>query len=108
MIKNTLDHIALQQSPKGHFNFIDDAEPNEDEDDYPVHFCHGAPGAIPLFIEAHKTFHSAEYLQLAMHTGECVWKYGLLRKGYGLCHGICGNSYLLMSLFKITNDEVWR
>ena len=30
--------------------------------------------------------------------GELVWKYGLLKKGPGICHGIAGNGYTFLSL----------
>jgi hypothetical protein len=26
-----------------------------------------------------------------------VWKYGVLKKGFGLCHGISGNAYAFLS-----------
>ena len=61
-----------------------------------------------MFIEAHRLFKENAYLECAKTTGECVWKKGLLRKGFGLCHGICGNAYSLMSLYSYTGDEIWR
>ena len=44
------------------------------------------------------------YLDAACELGEVVWERGLLRKGVGLCHGICGNGYALLSLFRATGD----
>ena len=26
-----------------------------------------------------------------------IWKYGVLKKGFGLCHGISGNAYCFIS-----------
>ena len=26
-----------------------------------------------------------------------IWKYGVLKKGFGLCHGISGNAYAFIS-----------
>lgn len=26
-----------------------------------------------------------------------IWKYGVLKKGFGLCHGISGNAYSFIS-----------
>jgi hypothetical protein len=26
-----------------------------------------------------------------------VWEYGILKKGFGLCHGISGNAYLFIA-----------
>jgi lantibiotic modifying enzyme len=76
--------------------------------DYAVHFCHGAPGAISLFLEAYEIYKDQRYLDTAIKSGECTWKYGLIKKGYGLCHGICGNAYFLMRLYIQTGDEKWK
>eukprot|EP00347_Sterkiella_histriomuscorum_P015596 403356429 len=97
-IKKSLDYLIILQTPEGHFNYADKRKELDSENDYPVHFCH----------EAQKTFQNPEYYKIVEKLGECVWKYGLLRKGHGLCHGICGNSYFLMSIYKLTNDDKWR
>mmetsp|Transcript_22238 Transcript_22238/g.21480 ORF Transcript_22238/g.21480 Transcript_22238/m.21480 type:complete len:86 (+) Transcript_22238:881-1138(+) len=73
-----------------------------------IHFCHGAPGAIPLFIEAHNFFNEDKYLEAALRAGEVVWNKGILTKGFGLCHGIYGNAYFLMALFIKTGDDKWK
>jgi len=77
-----------------------------------VHWCHGAPGWIPLFTQSelrNENFKiGAKHLsgiQIAELFGECVWKKGLLKKGVGLCHGIGGNGLVLYSLFNATNDK---
>jgi membrane transport protein XK len=44
-----------------------------EEEEELVHFCHGAPGAIPLFLEAHKMYSNDKYLEAALLCGECVW-----------------------------------
>ena len=36
---------------------------------------------------------------------DSVWKYGLLKKGFGLCHGISGNAYSFLRMFNITKDK---
>ncbi len=74
----------------------------------PNHWCHGAPGAIPLFLEAYLTFKNQDFLEAALKSGKCVWKKGLLRKGFGLCHGTMGNAYLLHSIYKVTGDLMWK
>lgn len=38
------------------------------------------------------------YLAAAQRAGEVTWRYGLLRKGPGLCHGLAGNGYCLLAL----------
>lgn len=79
-----------------------------DEDNEPNHWCHGAPGAIPLFIEAYNTFKNTDYLDAALKAGKNVWRNGLLKKGFGLCHGTCGNAYSLMALYRATGDISWK
>ena len=80
-----------------------------------VHWCHGAPGWIPLFCHQlirNRTFKipnkDAKFsgIEIAKHLGECVWKRGLLKKGVGLCHGIGGNGLALYSIYRATSDEI--
>ena len=33
-----------------------------------------------------------------------IWRRGLLLKGNGLCHGVAGSGYALLSLYKHTRD----
>ncbi|KAF6024460.1 LANCL2 [Bugula neritina] len=40
-----------------------------------------------------------------MACGDVVWKRGLLRKGYGICHGVAGNAYTFLSLYKLSKDK---
>lgn len=42
------------------------------------------------------------YLDAAVKCGEVVWKRGLLRKGYGLCHGVAGNAFTFLQLYRLT------
>ena len=83
-----------------------------------VHWCHGAPGWILVFI--HPFFQNYSFslptqtspkcltgLEIAKKMGNCVWKKGLLKKGLSLCHGIGGNGLALKSLYNVTRDEIW-
>ena len=57
LIKTTVDDLVNRLSPQGNLTYtLDEDTSQKKEEDYPVHFCHGSPGAIPLFIEAHKLF----------------------------------------------------
>lgn len=106
IIKNTVHYISSLQTTFGSFPYKSgEALPEERE---PNHWCHGAPGAIPLLVEAYLTFKDQHFLDLALKSGKCVWKNGLLKKGIGLCHGISGNAYFLMSLYKATGDIEWK
>lgn len=55
-----------------------------------------------LCLLKNKIFHDEKYLIAAEQYSEVVWKRGLLTKGYGLCHGVSGNTYTFMSLYQLT------
>jgi hypothetical protein len=42
-------------------------------------------------------------LQAALEAGEVVWQRGLLRRR-ALCHGVSGNAYVFLALYKLTGD----
>lgn len=75
-----------------------------------VHWCHGAPGAIFLFTLAYQIFQDKKYLTFAQRSADVIWKRGLLKKGYGLCHGSSGNGYALLYLFQATGkvEDLYR
>ncbi|KAK7230260.1 glutathione binding protein [Aureococcus anophagefferens] len=72
-----------------------------------VHFCHGAPGMVFAFFEGAKVFKDAALKTAALDAAYTTWKYGLLFKGPGLCHGIAGNGYALLAAFRATGDVKW-
>lgn len=66
-----------------------------------VHFCHGAPGVVnalarymEIFPEHGISLGIPDVIQRAL---DHIWKYGVLKKGFGLCHGISGNAYTFLS-----------
>ena len=73
-----------------------------------VHWCHGAPGVIPLLHRAYEVFEDAKFLKLMEIALECVWKYGILKKGFGICHGISGNAYPFVWLYKLTGQDEYH
>ncbi|KAJ6643463.1 Adenosine deaminase-like protein [Pseudolycoriella hygida] len=73
-------------------------------DDKLVHWCHGAPGAIYMFIEAHTVFGAQEYLDAAIKSADVIWERGILKRSYSLCHGVSGNAYALMSIYEKTKN----
>eukprot|EP00921_Rhytidocystis_pertsovi_P014615 GHVQ01023585.1.p1 GENE.GHVQ01023585.1~~GHVQ01023585.1.p1 ORF type:complete len:415 (+),score=41.24 GHVQ01023585.1:2260-3504(+) len=79
----------------------------EDEEFHLVHFCHGAPGAVFLFLRAFQVYGDEKWLRAAQIAAGTVWRHGLLRKGGSLCHGIAGNGYALLAMYKETSDPVW-
>ena len=49
-------------------------------------------------------FGKDKYLTAAVKCGEVVWSRGLLKKGYGVCHGAAGNAYTFSCLYKQMGD----
>lgn len=74
-------------------------------------WCHGAPGAIPMYISAARVFGEddpelkSQCIEAAVKAGEGIYKYGILLKGNGLCHGISGNAYMLHSLTRYFTES---
>lgn len=69
-----------------------------------VHWCHGAPGVIHLLIKAYLVYKEQSYLDSALACGDVIWQRGILKKGFGLCHGISGNAYAFLHLYQLTRD----
>ncbi|XP_022086481.1 lanC-like protein 2 isoform X2 [Acanthaster planci] len=99
-IKPSVDYVLQLAFPSG--NFPSSLGNNSDR---LVHWCHGAPGAIHMLLQAHKVFGENKYLEAARRCGDVIWERGLLRKGYGLCHGTAGNAYALLALHQTTKDS---
>lgn len=47
-------------------------------------------------------------MNATIHMSETLYKYGMIKKGYGICHGIPGNSYGFMQLYSTTKNEKYR
>lgn len=69
-----------------------------------MHWCHGAPGAIYFVSKAYLNFNELKYLATCKTAANLIWDKGLLKKGPGICHGIAGNGYAFLMLYKMTND----
>lgn len=50
-------------------------------------------------------FKEEKYLKEATDCAEVIWQRGLLRKGYGICHGTAGNGYAFLTLYKLTQEK---
>lgn len=77
-----------------------------------VQWCHGAPGALPVLIHAASnrtiSYEARRRLEDSiLQLGETVWEYGLLRKGVGLCHGVSGNGFALLSIYRHVGNTDW-
>lgn len=75
-----------------------------------VHWCHGAPGAVSMLCAAAAAYPDRRqtYLEAAALAANVVSQRGLLKKGFGICHGIGGNGLALFSLHAHTGDETMR
>ena len=78
-----------------------------DDDRALVHWCHGAPGVAMTMAKAFESTRADRFREAAVRAGEHVWERGLLRKGPGLCHGVSGNGYALLAVWRATRDPVW-
>jgi len=72
-----------------------------------VQWCHGAPGLIMMLCQAYCIYGDATFLEEAEKAGQVVWERGLLRKGFGTCHGTSGSGFSLLSLFRASKKEIW-
>ncbi|KAM6900131.1 lanC-like protein 2 [Xenentodon cancila] len=100
VVRPSVDYVRHKRFRSGNF-----PSSVSNESDRLVHWCHGAPGVIHLLIMAHKVFKEEKYLKEAAECAEVIWQRGLLRKGYGICHGTAGNGYAFLSLYKLTQDK---
>jgi lantibiotic modifying enzyme len=69
-----------------------------------VHWCHGAPGIIYLMAKAFMVYQQEKYYNACVKAGEVVWQKGLLTKGPGICHGVAGNGYVFLLIYRLTGD----
>ncbi|KAK3248405.1 hypothetical protein CYMTET_42130 [Cymbomonas tetramitiformis] len=78
-----------------------------DEHDKQVHWCHGASGlpGLAQAAEPHVSGTTRHALrEAALKAGEVVWERGVILKGTGLCHGVAGNAYAFLTLYRLTGD----
>ena len=60
-----------------------------------------------MLLNAYCIFKDERFLNSAIRAGNLIWEKGLLLKGNGLCHGITGNAYALLCIFRETKDHIW-
>ncbi|XP_046846106.1 lanC-like protein 2 [Xenia sp. Carnegie-2017] len=101
-IQGSIDYLLTVRFPSGNY-----PSSFENEKDRLIHWCHGAPGVVFLMLKAFQVFEEKRYLDAAISCGEVVWKRGLLKKGYGICHGVSGNAYTFLALYKHTENELY-
>jgi hypothetical protein len=97
IIKNSCDFMLSLQFESGNFP----SSIGKDKDDL-VHFCHGAPGCIPFLLTAFSVYDDKTFIDAALKAGNAIWERGLVLKGNGICHGITGNAFALLLIYKAT------
>jgi len=50
-----------------------------------------------------QVFHDDHFKQSAADAAEVVWNRGLLKR-VGICHGVSGNAYVFLSLYRLTGN----
>ncbi|KAI3736169.1 hypothetical protein L6452_15703 [Arctium lappa] len=97
-VKETLKYMINNRFSSG--NYPRDEDMRNDE---LVYWCHGAPGVALTLVKAAKVFEDKEFLEAAEDAAEVVWKRGILKK-VSICHGISGNAYVFLSLYRMTGN----
>ncbi|KAI9093375.1 hypothetical protein K1719_027389 [Acacia pycnantha] len=97
-VKGTLRYMIKNRFPSGNYRSSE-----ENNSDRLVHWCHGAPGITLALVKAAEVFGDKEFVQAAKDAGEVVWNRGLLKR-VGICHGISGNTYIFLSLYRLTGN----
>lgn len=110
LVKPMIDFVCSLRFP-GTDNFP--SSMGEDKTDKLVHWCHGSPGVVYMLATASEVFgaegEGRQYAEIALKAGEDIWTRGLLKKGYGLCHGAAGNAYAFLRLYQLSGgrDSRW-
>jgi len=101
-IRQTIDFLMTLVFPSGNYPSRVDGT-----GDKLLQWCHGAPAFVPLFLRAYQEYKDVRYMDAAIEAAKVTWSRGLLKKGPGLCHGVSGNGYVFLLLFKLTRDKLW-
>ncbi|XP_053570526.1 lanC-like protein 2 [Bombina bombina] len=100
LVKPSIDYVRHKKFRSGNY-----PSSLSNETDRLVHWCHGAPGVIHMLLKGYKIFKEEKYLKDAVECSDVIWQRGLLRKGYGVCHGTAGNGYSFLTLYHHTQDK---
>lgn len=105
-IRATLDYFLTIQYPSGNFP-TPMKPPFPTVPDILVQWDHGGPAFVPILGEAYLRFGDERYYQSMQKVLDDIWVRGLLIKGLMLCHGITGNSYMMLYAHKIKGDPTY-
>ncbi|KAH1016172.1 hypothetical protein HUJ04_007440 [Dendroctonus ponderosae] len=100
-IKISIDYLLSIQTPEGNFPAATDDIGHESK---LVHWCHGAGGVFYLMAKSYLVFQEEKYLQSCRRMADLIWHKGLLKKGPGICHGVAGNGYVFLIMYRLTSE----
>lgn len=103
-VKGSVDYLLSLQDPEG--NFPSETTEHRSQNEL-VHWCHGAPGVIYTMAKAYLVFKEEQYLKSCHDAANHIWRKGLLKKGPGICHGVAGNAYAFLLMYRLTGDSQW-
>ncbi|MQL78252.1 hypothetical protein Taro_010665 [Colocasia esculenta] len=96
LVKGTLRYMIQNRFQSGNYPSAEGTEP-----DRLVHWCHGAPGIALTLTKASQVYRDQQFLHAAADAAELVWNRGLLKR-VGICHGVSGNAYVFLTLYRLT------
>jgi len=103
LIYRTVNHTVDQQQPSGNFP----TEYYTPADDMLVQWDHGAPGMTAMLWRAAQAFNDSHILVSAQKAQDCIWNRGILSKGLMQCHGISGNTYMMLDMYQGTMNNTY-
>lgn len=101
-VKASVDYLLSLQDEAGNFPTATD-EIGQKQNEL-VHWCHGAGGIVYLMAKAYLTWREEKYLKCCEKSADLIWQKGLLKKGPGICHGVAGNGYVFLLMYRLTEN----
>lgn len=99
LVKASIEFVLNTRQMDGHYKTMASTSDSDCAE-----FAQGTTGALMLFLKAYKHFREYRYLRAAIDASDVLWGEGLLKKGNGLAHGVAGNAYAFLLLYKVTTD----
>ncbi|VDP88982.1 unnamed protein product [Echinostoma caproni] len=72
-----------------------------------VHWCHGATGAILVYMRAFILWKDPRFLVASRQCADLIWQKGLLKKGPGICHGVAGSGYAFLAMYRLVGEVTY-
>ena len=64
-------------------------------------------GISSMLWRAAKAFNDDSFMQSAIRAQDCIWNRGILSKGLMQCHGITGNTYMMLDMYQGTKNNTY-